>query len=423
MKKLVWKRWGDPEFFSSIHDIPFSDGVYVYKNDSGLILPLKLTNTHLINTSKRILVVLNAAVAQEKASPPFFSGIRLAAGFEGPVLSISDPGTHVNNVNLAWYAGTESYSNLQNHLCDLIHHLSEKTSLKPLILGSSGGGFAALVIAKLSQSQCDCIVINPQTNIFRYWKNHVATYLSECHGLEYSKTSEQILNKKGIITDVTKNPIVENPVLYLQNLFDSHHIDNHATPIFGNDFLSNSVFGIRHSITWFSAPWGRGHHRVWPDQLQLILNMCVSGFTFAEIIHKLESMFYPELESLSEIKDSTDITSYEHNKHFPSYIFDISYDDSNLSWSELFRFTIPKKINQNFYRLLYFLLDWNLWYEKQKNNPKMVISKKEKVERLKLIEVVIFKCEQLDMFDSELLTLRTIKRILNQDSLGFSEDF
>jgi hypothetical protein len=68
-------------------------------------------------------------------------------------------------------------------------------------------------------------------------------------------------------------------------------------------------------------------------------------------------------------------------------------------------------------------LDWNLWYEKQKNNPKMVISKKEKVERLKLIEVVIFKCEQLDMFDSELLTLRTIKRILNQDSLGFSEDF
>ena len=68
-------------------------------------------------------------------------------------------------------------------------------------------------------------------------------------------------------------------------------------------------------------------------------------------------------------------------------------------------------------------MDWNLWYEKQKNNPKMVISKKEKVERLKLIEVVIFKCEQLDMFDSELLTLRTIKRILNQDSLGFSEDF
>ncbi|MEC7273153.1 MAG: hypothetical protein VXV85_05865, partial [Candidatus Thermoplasmatota archaeon] len=65
-----------------------------------------LTNTGKTSSDGYLLVVFNGAVRNRaESSPPFYSGAGLARSYPGPVLSISDPGTHYNEVNLAWYAG------------------------------------------------------------------------------------------------------------------------------------------------------------------------------------------------------------------------------------------------------------------------------------------------------------------------------
>lgn len=414
MEELNWQRWGEPSYYGTVNKIPLVDGVYVYKTANNLELPIKLTNFNLFESSNNLLVVLNAAVAQKNTHPPYFSGSKLASGFNGPVLSISDPGTHFSDVNLAWYAGTKAHPNLLSNICEVICTICLKASLKPLILGSSGGGFATLALAKSLTIESDCIVINPQTNIFRYWESHVRKYLEECHDLDYSSASEKVLNQNGIVTDVTPSGKKDAPVLYLQNLFDYHHIDRHFTPYFANENVNNRVSGEVHSTRWFIAPWGRGHHRVWPEQIQLILNHYLAGSSFSEIIILLESIFYPSIKNPSQFQLSEIENDVVGDIDFRSIRFDESFDDAKYSWSIFSQYTMTGKVEMNFYRVVYFLLDYVLWLGNQKENDNWYLSDEEREVRIKLVKAVISICEEVGIFDTELSILKTLKGNLNQ---------
>ena len=409
MEELNWQRWGEPSYYGTVNKIPLVDGVYVYKTANNLELPIKLTNFNLFESSNKLLVVLNAAVAQKNTHPPYFSGSKLASGFNGPVLSISDPGTHFSDVNLAWYAGTKAHPCLQSKICEIIDTICVRASLKPLILGSSGGGFATLALAKLLTIESDCIVINPQTNIFRYWESHVRKYLKECHDLDYSKASEKLLNQKGIVTNVTLGEKIDTPVLYLQNMFDYHHLNHHFGPYFGNENVNNRVSGEVLSTRWFIAPWGRGHHRVWTNQIQLILNHYLAGSSFSEIIILLESIFYPIIKNSSQIHPLGIENDVAGDIDFRSMRFDESFDDTKFSWSIFSQYTKTGKVKKNFYRVLYFLLDYELWRGNQNENVNSYLSDEERELRIKLVNAVIVICEEIGIFDAELSILDALK--------------
>jgi len=74
-------------------------------NESEIIY--KISKSHLLEESETVLVGLNAAISKRsEKNAPFFTGGGKATSIDAPIISISDPGTHVGDVSLAWYLGT-----------------------------------------------------------------------------------------------------------------------------------------------------------------------------------------------------------------------------------------------------------------------------------------------------------------------------
>src|SRR6056300_774500 len=91
--------------------IRFENGAHkISWNNSEIIY--RITNAHLLQTSKSLLVGLNAAVSKrhEKVAP-FFTGGGKATSIQAPILSISDASTHRKEIALGWYLGTEEDPN------------------------------------------------------------------------------------------------------------------------------------------------------------------------------------------------------------------------------------------------------------------------------------------------------------------------
>ena len=411
MRELDWSRWGEPLEFYKVEDLPWEDGVYLFTTLSGLQIPLRLANADFNSSSNHLLVVLNAAVNRKNSKPPYFSGVSLAKDYPGPVLSISDPGTHYEGVNLAWYAGLKGHANFQTILSEIIFSFSKKSGLRPLLLGSSGGGFAALVLSGIMKNNCDTIVINPQTDIFRYWKNPVARYLKTCYNMPFSKDSESELNTAGVVTSVTTGFDPQSSILYLQNMFDFHHLKNHFSFI-----KEYSVGGKGHGqiekTHWFVAPWGWGHHRVWPEHIGLILERINEGLSFKEIISEINLIFYPDSKTSPYRRQETiSLLPKIEKANLSQDICGDGYDDSAHSWEILIPYLTHKKPCEDTYRALFYILNWKLWYDKS-NTKTLIKSENEISIRIQLIEWFLANCKTVKGFMPHQKVLQEIKMLL-----------
>jgi|LSQX01.1.fsa_nt_gb hypothetical protein len=225
---------------------------------------------------KTALICFGGAVFNRiKKTGPFFSGTNIAKNLNVPLIAIADPTLSAFNVNLAWYAGNESFLSFQITLSKLIEELTKQLSFDNVIMfGGSGGGFACLVQAKLLKDlSCKVFVWNPQTSITKYFLAHVGNYIKKTFPKAINKINsgnresayKQVLDQSSIINSLTVDELSPNSELvYLQNLSDDH-TERHLFPFMNLRKNNWERFGVSSfslnspKTSVYIGHWGEGH--------------------------------------------------------------------------------------------------------------------------------------------------------------------
>ncbi|SOE51819.1 hypothetical protein ODI_R3710 [Orrella dioscoreae] len=250
------------------------------------------------NTRSHFLVVFSAALgatARTQGSPPYFSGDQLAATSGLPLLAISDPTLAMDNeIRLAWYVGNHATGPLFGRIADVIDALALQTGKTPILVGGSGGGYAALSTAHYLRGAADVVVSNPQTCISRYMKEAGHQFLKtgfgvrRPQGIPEPKDAESL---QALLDDICPEFDTRVPdaallrrnkrVFYLQNISDHAHVKNHARPYFDNESFpdrSGKCFVTEDGrMIFFPGEWGQGHAKTPMGLLAGILEGIVKG--------------------------------------------------------------------------------------------------------------------------------------------------
>ncbi|MHA7293562.1 DUF6270 domain-containing protein [Arthrobacter sp. HLT1-21] len=286
----AWKTsihdWDDlPSFLSAdnwadgIHSIVFTDAPHLDLLVQGL--------SRIDRDGLAIPVFFNGAVtSRETSNPPFFSGIKIAAKGRMPFVTISDPSLNLDrSLGLAWYAGSR-HTRTQEVIEQVLLRLHDMTGLELLLVGGSGGGFAALYFAHKLGSKASAFVWNPQTNVLEYNQKFVKNYLKwampgsqeiDFEAPNWKAAASSYFGRNGIELDVCGEPTSTRPrrLLYLQNS-DDWHVQSHMKP-----YLERSSFSFdqpgRYGETDYRqvlvAQFGSGHSPPEPDVVSLIVEL------------------------------------------------------------------------------------------------------------------------------------------------------
>lgn len=193
----------------------------------------------LKNSASDILIVsFHGAVNRDKGSLPRFEWFNSLKETEHSCLFLSDPSLAVNpELRLGWFIGNETLD-LHKVLAELITAIKEKVgATKIILLGLSGGGFAALQISSLLSSST-ALVFNPRTEIpvilddgsiwwtFYFYIKNVAPELTPPKArAEYLTVFHSSSIKRRLSARNTYSRTTNNKVLYYTNVDEPYHAE------------------------------------------------------------------------------------------------------------------------------------------------------------------------------------------------------
>lgn len=249
----------------------FKNCIYEIKTKNSKVSLLAKGFGSPTNKSSPILVMFSGAVKRDPNTyPPFFSGRGLSDELGLPLVSISDPSlTADKNLALGWYAGNEKILDLQITISKILTHFQKIQNSSLILIGGSGGGFAAAVQANLIKDNAKALIWNPQTNISAYHQPAVYQYIKSSfsqiddnfkHDISYN--SATLLNRHKIIYDLkSEKRNINNLIVYLQNHSDQH-LEKHLQPYaikFSWDKISTNLFQSKSNQILHISNWGEGH--------------------------------------------------------------------------------------------------------------------------------------------------------------------
>lgn len=298
------RSWGVVRSFSSTEAFVAAgcddDGLCQIELSQGQYLDILLQNFDALTARgvRCILVALSGAVAERKGKmAPFFSGLGVAKSLGLPLIAIADPSLALDGeLSLGWYAGNESRLDLPLRLADILDSYARRHGVELLVIGGSGGGFAALQLGALLKSPSQMVVWNPQTSISDYSRSHVIQYVrSAFPHLQVELEGQglyQALQSAGIRHDLKNYSLRDNVrVLYLQNQTD-WHIEKHAGPYFaGGDYqrVGCCCWQEREARCVLSVGlWGDGHQAVPKELLLNVLRQLSEGVSQFEVAQGME---------------------------------------------------------------------------------------------------------------------------------------
>ena len=229
---------------------------------------LENTSPDCLPDAKFFLVGFSGAMTNRAAvTAPLFSGIALSRFLKMPLLAFADPVVSASSaVPLGWYAGGQGGICHPRNVACVIDHVSRVIGRIPLIIGGSGGGFAAISVMRYMSMPVRGFVWNPQTRIDQYNPELVRMYTRAAFPkADTALTDQQILVASGVDQDVRSASYAHPSCLvYLQNDSDSHHLADHMKP-----FISKSGRWHEHDaatrisrerrIIISTGNWGDGH--------------------------------------------------------------------------------------------------------------------------------------------------------------------
>jgi len=244
----------------------------------------------ITSTVNILPIFFHGALDRDKITLPRYEGISLFKRLRCPAISFADPSLDQNKeITLAWFAGNASFLSLQKGIHDLLENIATKTSVRLLLHGGSGGGFAALTQQYLfgKKTRHMALVQNPQTSILRYHKTHIARWLNLFTG-DLSNPQEK-LNELGIIHSLRMEDLTN--VIYFQNASDIFHIKNHLESYMESPLhISNGIL-FRPGNTFFVGNWGEGHARLPFEFVRMLISDLIHTKDYYEALQCCCSRF------------------------------------------------------------------------------------------------------------------------------------
>ncbi|MGA0610311.1 hypothetical protein [Caldimonas sp. KR1-144] len=296
-----------------VHEAPTTatlravDGLHRFLGEGTTSLDFLLQDFERLAHAPAVLVCFNGAISkrQEKIGP-FFAGTGIARRLGLPVICVADPTvTRARDIALAWYAGCDDHPHLSRTIG---RHLSEVSAQmkRPLVLmGGSGGAFAALSVVRHVEGPAAVVACNPQTAIHRYYRQSVIRYferafpsIARSFRLEApeQQTPEQLrdaLATAGVFEELADTADSGKfRSIILQNAHDSHHVNRHLKPLMtavGAEWSgSNSAHCGDEFGSWLGR-WGEGHVAPPASILEPVVLKVVANESVRSIISGLEA--------------------------------------------------------------------------------------------------------------------------------------
>ena len=221
-----------------------------------------------------LTVYFHGATDRGRLATPRYERLRSFATLGlGPLLFFSDPGLDLDaRMILAWFAGTEEVDQ-HAEIANMIRGHAERLGLdKVLLVGNSGGAFAALQLsAYLPGSKV--VAFNPQIQVKHYVPRIADTAMWNLFGQtdRYAPRSDShridIIEKFGMID-------FDRDVVLIQNTGDDHHFNDHFVP-FRDAFESSAHPELLESHT---PNLGPGHRVPPPEQYIATVKSAAASF-------------------------------------------------------------------------------------------------------------------------------------------------
>ncbi|MFJ5954532.1 hypothetical protein ACIQC5_01085 [Paenarthrobacter sp. NPDC092416] len=255
-------NWSDINEFLATTDL--ADGLHVVADASGSPIEILVHAVQAESNNTALPVFFTGAVdKRSEKTGPFFSGRSLAQRAGCGFVAISDPTLNLDSsLGLAWYAGSRD-QDVQGKITTLLAKIADLYSRELLLIGGSGGGFAALYFGYQLGDKCSVLAWNPQTDIFKYSPSASKAYFESAFGSQivsalqaprWEDPTKEFLDEFQITYDLmglAEDGTPPRRVLIFQNASD-WHVGHHLAP-----FISTA--GFRHM--------GRGVHE--KDKLRL----------------------------------------------------------------------------------------------------------------------------------------------------------
>ncbi|NWL26114.1 hypothetical protein DM794_03410 [Paenarthrobacter ureafaciens] len=178
-----------------------------------------------------LIVALHGALNREVYSLPRFEWMATLQNRPESLLFLSDTplGSH-GDLKLAWYTG-DSSDNLTERYGALIRSVAVQCGAsRVVLLGFSGGGFAALAMAPLIAGSI-ALAFSPQASIGSYYGVFADAYATALYP-EFRSFDrvEAAFPRRVCLMQLYSDPEVTANFIYVQNSGDIHHMNHHFSP-------------------------------------------------------------------------------------------------------------------------------------------------------------------------------------------------
>ncbi|MGP4995777.1 hypothetical protein [Glutamicibacter ardleyensis] len=269
-----WKQlhylWDSLEHFRKTWDrIP---GIHTIQFASGQKNLDIYVNENIEDASHRAIPIFFSGAISNRTTQlgPFFSGLGMTKKLGLPLIAIADPTLDDDHsLKLGWYLGnaTDNFSKNLSETLDVLHQILGK---ELILVGGSGGGFAALNAGLNTKASTTTLVWNPQTDIFEYSPRFVKDYLRSQYNFsrdtlrrddwkKYCRARTDVATRTSVVTDSTL--LRPRRLVYLQNAGDSHRTD-HLLPLWTATTTQElaegrNMLGASHGV--YVAEFAAGH--------------------------------------------------------------------------------------------------------------------------------------------------------------------
>ncbi len=242
----------DLEFFNN--SVSLSTGCYTIL---GNLLPVDFFYEE--GEGDVLWVFFNAAQEREEIS--LFSWRRIAQEVSGHKVFLSDSTIYYSDkISVGWYLGGQGFP-LQSIMIELLRSLAVKCGCRKFVfVGSSAGGFPALLLANLMPDSTAIVNAPVTTVLHHHSKSKLERYALDC----WSGAS---LCEIDAATNVTVFDLVEvyranayrGSFVVLQNLSDDLYLDYHVLPFFDSFGLVRERRVHSNNYNFIFGHWGDGH--------------------------------------------------------------------------------------------------------------------------------------------------------------------
>ena len=181
--------------------------------------------------SEVLVVPLHGALDRTKYTLPRFEWMGTLQQRSESLLFLCDTGLSADQgLRISWYTGS-STDDLTARYAKLVSTVADEVgATKIVLLGFSGGGFAALSLATLLPTAV-ALAFSPQTSIGKYYPIFSQAY-ADALFKDYESFAA-VEKKHGTRTNLIERYASADTAarfVYVQNTGDAHHMQNHYSP-------------------------------------------------------------------------------------------------------------------------------------------------------------------------------------------------